>query len=199
MPVHRRNKLVKFDWSTVAQNVISGSVGAMLVMSVAHAQRQTPDVLPEVSAHRFNLVDDAGTVCGWWSADKEEVALKMFHDKARTSLVNNGEHALLTVMFATGKEIANSSSMGSSGKSSSILLADDQNRGSIGAFSGQDVQDVVIRGKHARLELQDEEKQARVVLGQGTVGRDKGHRTAELPLSSISLFDKDGRYKWGRF
>lgn len=181
----------------IAQNILSGCVGAFLVMSMAHAQ--TPaTVVPEISARRFNLIDDAGTVCGSWTADKQEVAFRMFHGNSKTSLVTDGEHAIFTVFFGPGTH-TNSGALIASNTSSSMLLSDDEHHGSIGAYTGKDMQDVVIRGAAARMQLQDEAKQPRVVLGHGTVERPGDHGRKDLPLSSISLFDKNGLFVWGRF
>lgn len=56
-------------WKTVAQNVLSGIVGGLLVMSSAEAQKPAiKPVLFEVKTHKLTIVDDNNKVCGELSA-----------------------------------------------------------------------------------------------------------------------------------
>jgi len=51
-------------WKTIAQNILSGCLGGVLVMSAAQAQKSNVSPPDEVRAKRFCIVDDQGKVCG---------------------------------------------------------------------------------------------------------------------------------------
>ena len=56
------------NWKTVAQNVLSGCVGGLLVISTAQAQKSKTPTQYEVRTNRLVLVDEKNKQCGLFEA-----------------------------------------------------------------------------------------------------------------------------------
>lgn len=72
-------------WNMILQNVLSGCVGALLVMSVARAQKTDPTATrPEIRTQKLFIVDDAGSEIGYLGVNADGPILRF----------KSGEHGL---------------------------------------------------------------------------------------------------------
>jgi hypothetical protein len=77
---------MRTNWSAVLQNVLSGCVGGLLVIGVAHAADSQPKAFAKViSASKFELVDSNQKVRGYFGIDDSD-------NKSMIGLLSGDDH-----------------------------------------------------------------------------------------------------------
>lgn len=181
---------MKLDLSVIIQNVISGCVGGLMVMGVAHAQKAPSKVHPEITARRFNLVDEGGAIRGWWSSTKEETALRMTHSNARILLSATDKEAMIVPQFGPftkGKFPPIASTLIATPSSSDLLLSDDTSNVAVALHAGSDSQFLKLRGPQSSVKVQDKSGHNRAIVG---------HRENTGDIATITLIDERGKIIW---